>query len=65
MNDNADDHKIYYHSDVDPLVLDRYISNDVEKANPRYSQNGMIVNAKKHQTLVTGHTDHQFSFPMK
>ena len=34
--------------DVDPLVLDRYISNDVEKANPRCSQNSMIVDAKKH-----------------
>jgi len=62
---NAYAEMIYYHSDVDPLVLDRYISNDVEKAHPRYSQNSMIVDAKKHQTLVTGHTGHQFSFPMK
>ena len=32
LNAYADGNKIY-HSDVDPLVLDRYICNDVEKAN--------------------------------
>ena len=64
LNTYADDHQIY-HSDVDPLVLDRYICNDFEKANQRYSQNGMIMNAKKHQALIIGQTDHKFSFPEK
>ena len=35
-NAYADDHQIY-HYDVDPLVLDRYICNDVDKANQWYS----------------------------
>ena len=51
LNAYADDHQIYQ-PDVDPLVLHRYICNDVEKANQWYSQNGTIVNAKKHQALI-------------
>ena len=61
LNAYTDDHQIY-HSDVDPHVLDTYICNDVEKANQWYSQNGMIVNAKKHQALIIGQTDHKFYF---
>ena len=64
LNTSVGDHQIY-HSNVDPLVLDRYISNDVEKANQWYSQNGMIVNAKKRQALIIDQTEHKFSFPVK
>ena len=64
LNAYADGNKIY-HSDVDPLVLDRYICNDVEKANQLCSQNGIIVNAKKNQALIIGQTDYKFSFPVK
>ena len=53
-----------YHSNDDPLVLYWHICNDVEKADQWYIQNGMIVNAKKHQALISGQTDHQFSFPL-
>ena len=49
-----------YHSNVDPLVLHWYICNDVEKADQWYIQNGK----KKHQALISGQTDHQFSFPL-
>ena len=64
LNAYADDHQIYQ-SDVDPLILDRRICNNFDKANQWYSQNGMIVNAKKHQALIIGQTDHKFSFPEK
>ena len=64
LNASIGDHQIY-HSNVDPLVLDRYICNDVEKANQWYSQNGMIVNAKKRQALIIDQTEHKFSFPVK
>ena len=50
LNAYTDDHQIY-HSDVDPHVLDRYICNDVEKANQWYSQSGMIVNIQKHKAF--------------
>ena len=40
------------------------ICNDVEKADQWYIQNGMTVNAKKHQALISGQTDHQFSLPV-
>ena len=54
-----------YHSNVDPLVSHNwYICNDVEKADQWYVQNGMIVNARKHQAIISGQTDHQFSFPV-
>ena len=64
LNASVGDHQIY-HSNVDPLVSDRYICNDVEKANQWYSQNGMIVNAKKDQALIIDQTERKFSFPVK
>ena len=36
LNAYADDHQIYHH-DVHPLVIDRYICDDVDKANQWYS----------------------------
>ena len=39
--------------------------NDVEKANQWYSQNAMIVSAKKHQAISYCQTDHQSCFPVK
>ena len=37
----------------------------VSIANQWYKDNGMIANASKHQAMILGRTDHQFSFPVK
>ena len=64
LNAYADDHQIY-DSDKDPVALDKHITHDVCVANQWYDYNGMIVNASKHQAMVLGTTDYQFSFPVK
>ena len=60
----ADDEQIY-DSDKDPLELDKRIQNQVSAANLWFDNNGMIANATKHQAMILGQTDHQFSFPTK
>ena len=34
-------------------------------ANEWYRSNGMLVNHTKHQAMITGNTDHVFSFPVQ
>ena len=44
--------------------LDR-LAHDVQVENTWYRNNGMIVNDTKHQAMVLGATDYNFSFPVK
>ena len=63
LNAYADDHQIYS-SSLDPLALEECICQEVNAANYWYKNNGMIVNEKKHQALILGKTEHNFSFPV-
>ena len=60
----ADEHQLYC-SGFDPVALERCICCEVRDANEWYRSNGMIVNDTKHQAMVSGKTDHSFSFPLK
>ena len=57
LNAYADDHQIY-HSDIDPVALEKFFCDEVELANLWYHNNGMIVNETKHQALILGKTDY-------
>ena len=61
LNAYADDHQIYS-SSLEPLALEECICQEVNVANQWYKNNGMIVNEKKHQALILGKTEHNFSF---
>ena len=61
LNAYLDDHQIYS-SSLDPLALEECICQEVNVANQWYKNNGMIVNEKKHQPLILGKTEHNFSF---
>ena len=63
LNPCADDHQIYWFS-LDPLALEECICQEVNVANQWYKNNGMIVNKKKHQAVILGKTEHNFSFPV-
>ena len=52
-------------SKTDPKELYRRLQNKIAIANNWYEQNGMIVNPCKHQTIVLGNTDYEFSFPLR
>ena len=57
----ADDEQLY-DCDCDPVALDLRIQREVRISNTWYAVNGMIVNPDKHQAMVLGSTNHQFSF---
>ena len=61
LNAYADDHQIYS-SSLDPLALEECVCQEVNVANQWYKNNGMIVNEKKHQPLILGKTEDNFSF---
>ncbi|CAB4003053.1 Hypothetical predicted protein, partial [Paramuricea clavata] len=42
LNAYADDHQIY-HSDIDPVALEKCVCDEVEVANQWYHNNGMII----------------------
>ena len=63
LNAYADDHQIYSPS-LDPLALEECICQEVNVANQWYKNNDMIVDEKKHQALILGKTEHNFSFPV-
>ena len=46
------------------LAKEECICQEVNVANQWYKNNGMIVNEKKHQALILGKTEHNFSFPV-
>lgn len=50
---------------TDPLILEKCICGEVAKANQWYKNNAMKVKVTKHQALILGKTDHNFSFPTK
>ena len=60
----ADDEQLYS-SDKDPEALNRRLEHELRIANSWYKRNGMIVNPDKHQAMVLGNSDYQFSFPVK
>ena len=64
LNAYADDEQLYS-SDKDPETLDRRLKHELLIANSWYKRNGMIANPDKHQAMVLGNTDHDFSFPVK
>ena len=63
LNAYADDHQIYS-SSLDPLALEECICQEVNVTDQWYKNNSMIVNKKKHQALILGKTEHNFSFPV-
>ena len=63
LNAYADYHQIYPPS-LDPLALEECICQEVNVANQWYKNNGIIVNKKKHQALIRGKTEPNFSFPV-
>ena len=63
LNAYADDHQIYS-STLDPLALEECICQEVNVADQWYKNNGMILNEKKHQALILGKTEHNFSLPV-
>ena len=63
LNAHADDHQICS-SSLDPLAMEECICQEVNVANQWYKNNGMVVNEKKHQALILGKTEHNFSFPV-
>lgn len=58
LNVYAEDHQVYY-SKNDPVILGKCICSEVAKASQWYKNNA------KHQALILGKTDHNFSFPTK
>ena len=54
-----------YYSNTDPVILEKCICSEVAKASQWYKNNAMKVNVTKHQALILGKTDHNFSFPTK
>ena len=56
---------IKYMTDKDPAELDLRIQQHVSIANNWFEFNSMICNASKHQAMVLGNPDHDFSFPTK
>ena len=63
LNAYADDHQIYS-SSRDPFALEECNCQEVNVANQWYKNNDLIVDEKKHQALILGKTEHNFSFPV-
>ena len=64
LNAHAEDSCTRLH-DKDPKELDRRLQHKIAIANNWYEQKGMIINQDKHQTIVLGNTDYEFSFPLR
>ena len=47
------------------MNLTEDLQHKIAMANNWYEQNGMIVNPDRHQTIVLGNTDYEFSFPLR
>lgn len=61
LNIYADDCQLYA-SDTNPRRLEERMVREVEIANSWFHRNGMIANPSKHQGIILGKTDNQFSF---
>ena len=64
LNAYADDEQLYS-SNCDPEVLERTVKHELRIINTWYTRNGMIINPDKHQAMVLGKHDYNFSFPVK
>ena len=66
LNAYADDEQLY-DFDIDPAEQEKRLLHvrELNTANTWYNNNGMIVNPEKHQAMILGTTNYQFSFPVK
>ena len=64
LNAYAEDEQLCS-SDKDPEALNRRLEHELGIANSWHERNGMIVNPDKHQAMVLGNNDYEFSFPVK
>ena len=61
LNTYADDGQLYT-SDANPRRLEERMVREVEIANSWSNCNGMTANPSKHQGMILGKTNYQFSF---
>ena len=61
LNAYADDGQLYT-SNTNPRWLEERMVCEAEIANSWFNFKGMIANTSKHQGMILGKTDYQFSF---
>ena len=63
LNAYAGNERLSTHLIRIPKNLTERLQHKIAFANNWYEQNGMIVNPDRHQAIVLGNTDYEFSSP--